>query len=129
VDEMLRWEPPLALLPRLAPHDATVAGQPVAAGTLLLFGIASASRDPAVYAQPERFDIERRPQRLLTFGFGSHYCPGTHLAKAQIAVGIRALLERLPELRLGDPEDALPQGTVMRGPRALRVTFEAARVC
>jgi cytochrome P450 len=76
-----------------------------------------------VYPDPDRFDLERRPQRLLTFGFGSHYCPGSHLAKAQIAVGIRALLERLPDLRLADPDAALPQGTVMRGPRALDVVF------
>lgn len=123
VDEMMRWEPPLGLLPRLAPQDATVAGERVRAGTLLLFGIASANRDPDVYPEPERFDLERRPQRLLTFGFGSHHCPGSHLTKAQIAAGIEALLERLPELRLVDPDAALPQGTVMRGPRALRVSF------
>ena len=125
VDEMLRWEPPLGVLPRLAPHDAQVAGEVVPAGTLLLFGIASANRDPEVYPEPDRFDIDRRPQRLLTFGFGSHYCPGVHLAKAQIAVGIRVLLERLSELRLVRPEEALPQGSVMRGPQALAVEFAA----
>ncbi len=125
VDEMLRWEPPLGLLPRLAPRAAHVAGEEVPAGTLLLFGIASASRDPAVYPEPDRFDPERRPRRLLTFGFGSHHCPGSHLARAQIAVGLRALLERLPGLRLARPEEALPQGTVMRGPRALDVLFDA----
>jgi cytochrome P450 len=126
VDEMLRWEPPLGLLPRLAPKDAVVAGQQIEAGTLLLFGIASANRDPAVYENPDRFDLERRPQRLLTFGFGSHYCPGSHLARAQIAVGLRALLDRLPNLRLTAPEAAVPWGTVMRGPRTLPVTFERA---
>lgn len=125
VDEMLRWEPPLGVLPRLAPRAAHVAGEEVAAGTLLLFGIASASRDPAVYPEPDRFDPERRPRRLLTFGFGSHHCPGAHLARAQIAVGLRALLERLPGLRLSHPDEALPQGTVMRGPRRLDVVFDA----
>ncbi len=125
VDEMLRWEPPLGVLPRLVPHEAHVAGERLPAGTLLLFGIASASRDPAVYPDPDRFDLERRPKRLLTFGFGSHHCPGAHLARAQIAVGLRALLERLPRLRLARPEEALPQGTVMRGPRALDVVFDA----
>jgi cytochrome P450 len=123
VDEMLRWEPPLGILPRLVPEHAEVAGESVPGGTLLLFGIASANRDPAVYPDPDRFDIERHPQRLLTFGFGSHYCPGTHIAKAQIGVGIRALLERLPDLRLLDERAARPQGTVMRGPRSLQVAF------
>lgn len=124
VDEMLRWEPPLGMLPRVAPFEATVAGERVPAGTLLLFGIAAANRDPAAYASPDRFDPERGAKRLLTFGFGSHYCPGTHLAKAQIAVGLRALLERLPGLRLEDEAAAVPQGTVMRGPRCLPVRFD-----
>lgn len=130
VDEMLRWEPPLGVLTRIVPFDAEVAGERVPAMTLLLFGIASANRDPAIYQNPDRFDIHRRPGRLLTFGFGSHYCPGSHLAKAQIAVGLQALLERLPDLRFagggrGDAAEvaARPSGTVMRGPRELRVTW------
>jgi cytochrome P450 len=123
VSEMLRWEPPLAILPRLAPYDTELAGQPVPAGTTLLFGLASANRDPAVFDDPDRFDPGRRPQRILTFGFGSHHCPGSHLARHQIAVAVRALLERLPDVRLVDAETARPSGTVMRGPSALRVAF------
>jgi cytochrome P450 len=123
VDEMLRWEPPLALLPRLAPHDVEVAGAFVPAGTMVLFGIASANRDPAVHARPDVFDIERRPSRVLTFGFGSHHCPGSHLAKAQIAVAVQRLLERLPDLTLTDAAGTAPTGTVMRGPRTLPVRW------
>lgn len=124
VDEMLRWEPPLGLLPRLVPGDAEVAGEKLPAGSLLLFGIASANRDPRAYADPNRFDFARPRQRLLTFGFGSHYCPGSHLARAQSAVALRALIERLPGLRLLDPEAARPWGTVMRGPPVLPVAWE-----
>jgi cytochrome P450 len=125
VDEMLRWEPPLGLLPRLVPHEAVVAGAKVAAGTQLLFGIASANRDPAVYEAPDRFDVDRRPQRLLTFGFGSHHCPGSHLARQQIAVAVGVLLDRLADVRLIDAVEAEPCGTVMRGPSQLRVSFRA----
>ena len=121
VDEMLRWEPPLAILPRLVPHDATVAGRRLAAGTQLLFGIAAANRDPAVYAEPARFDIARRPTRVLTFGFGSHHCPGAHLARRQIATAVLVLLERMPSLRLIDHENARPSGSIMRGPGSLVV--------
>jgi cytochrome P450 len=124
VDEMLRWEPPLGVLPRLAPFDAEVAGTKVTGGTMLLFGIASANRDPRAYPNPDRFEFERPRQRLLTFGFGSHYCPGSHLARAQIAVALRVLLERLPNLRLLDEEAARPWGTVMRGPPVLPVAWE-----
>ena len=123
VDEMLRWEPPLGVLPRIAPFDTVVAGEEVPAGTFVLMGIASANRDPAVHDDPDRFDIDRRPARVLTFGFGSHHCPGTHLAKAQIVIGIRHLLERLPRLELADPVAAQPSGAVMRGPRTLPVEF------
>ncbi len=125
VDEMLRWEPPLALLPRLAPRATEVAGHSVPAGTMLLFGIASANRDPAVYRQPEVFDATRRPTRLLTFGFGSHHCPGAHLARAQITVAVDRLLARLPHIELTDIGAAQPTGTVMRGPAALPVTWQA----
>jgi cytochrome P450 len=124
VEEMLRWEPPLALLPRLAPHDVRVAGHEVPAGTMLLFGIASANRDPAVFDRPDTFDVNRRPLRLLTFGFGSHHCPGSHLARAQIEVAIDRLLARLPALSLSDESEAQPAGTVMRGPMRLRVTWQ-----
>jgi cytochrome P450 len=123
VDEMLRWEPPLGVLPRVAPMDTNVAGTPVPAGTLLLFGIASANRDPAVFEDPALFDIARRPQRLLTFGLGSHHCPGSHLARQQITVTVQVLLDRLHDIRLLDVASALPSGTVMRGPQALRVAF------
>jgi len=119
VDEMLRWEPPLALLPRLAPSDVVVAGHDVPAGTMLRFGIASANRDPAVYDHPDQFDPGRTNPRVLTFGLGSHYCPGSHLAKAQIAVAVKALLSRLTDLELVDPAAAAPSGTVMRGPLRL----------
>jgi cytochrome P450 len=123
IDEMLRWEPPLALLPRLASRDVEVAGFDVPAGTMLLFGIASANRDPDVHERPDEFDIGRQPTRVLTFGLGSHHCPGSHLAKAQIAIAVQRLLDRLPELCLADPASAAPTGTVMRGPRSLEVTW------
>lgn len=123
VDEMLRWEPPLGVLPRIAPFDTTVAGEAVAEGTFVLMGIASANRDERVHPDPDRFDIDRKPTRVLTFGFGSHHCPGTHLAKAQIAIGIERLLTRLPALRLTDADAARPAGAILRGPTAVPVEW------
>jgi cytochrome P450 len=123
VDEMLRWEPPLGVLPRIAPFDTVVAGEPVAAGEFVLMGIAAANRDERVHDDPDVFDLDRRPTRVLTFGFGSHHCPGTHLAKAQIVIGIRRLLERLPGLTLTDEAAAQPQGAILRGPTALPVSW------
>ncbi|MEM7142540.1 MAG: cytochrome P450 [Actinomycetota bacterium] len=123
VDEMLRWEPPLGVLPRIAPFDTVVAGQPVSEGEFVLMGIASANRDERVHAEPDVFDIDRKPTRVLTFGFGSHHCPGTHLAKAQIAIGIERLLARLPGLRGTDATASRPSGAILRGPRAIPVEW------
>jgi cytochrome P450 len=123
VDEMLRWEPPLGVLPRIAPFDTVVAGSEVAKGEFILMGIASANRDERVHDSPDVFDIDREPTRVLTFGFGSHHCPGTHLAKAQIAIGIERLLIRLPGLTLTDASAAQPSGAILRGPRALDVSW------
>lgn len=123
VDEMLRWEPPLGVLPRIAPFDTRVAGEPVSAGEFVLMGIAAANRDERIHAEPDRFDLDRRPTRVLTFGFGSHHCPGTHLAKAQIVIGIGRLLERLPALTLTDEAAARPRGAILRGPTALPVSW------
>ncbi len=123
VDEMLRWEPPIGVLPRIASEDVELAGQMVPAGSIVLLAIASANRDEAMYEDPDRFDLDRRPGRLLTFGFGSHYCPGSHLAKAQIVAGVRALLDRFDTLRLVEPVAARPSGTVMRGPIRLPVAL------
>ncbi len=123
VDETLRWEPPIGVLPRLASVDVELAGESVAAGSMVLMGIASANRDETIYERPHEFDPAREAGRLLTFGFGSHYCPGSHLAKAQIVAGVDALLDRFSSIELIDPTDSAPCGTVMRGPRHLRVAL------
>ncbi len=57
--------------------------------------IAAANRDPAVFADPDRFDIDRRPGATLTFGFGTHFCLGAHLARAELDICLQVLAERL----------------------------------
>jgi cytochrome P450 len=81
VDEGLRFEPPVALLPRACGKDVHWAGVQLAAGAPLLYGIAAANRDPAVFAEPQRFDPARKGSRHLTFGHGLHFCLGSHLAR------------------------------------------------
>mgnify|MGYP002833943497 CR=1 FL=1 len=123
VDEMLRWEPPIGVLPRLVPFDTVVAGQNFSMGEIVLMGIASANRDERLYPNPSVFDVERKPKRVLTFGLGSHHCPGTHLAKTQISIGIERLLARLPDLRSTDLEASQPVGCILRGPVSLPVAW------
>lgn len=127
VHELLRWEGPLATLPRVAPLDTTIAGEPVPAGTMLLFGIASANRDRDVWSSPDDFDPSRFDEsqdEILTFGFGQKFCPGSHLARRQLLTALGVLLERLPGLRLVDDTGAAPCGGVLRHPSALHVAWE-----
>lgn len=124
VHEILRWEGPLATLPRLAPKDTRLAGVPIPAGTFLLFGLASANRDPRVFDDPDTFDPTRDPQDIMTFGFGNKFCPGSHLARRELLTALNVLLERLPGLHLIDEDGADPEGAVLRHPRHLHVMWE-----
>jgi cytochrome P450 len=126
VDEGLRFEPPVALLPRACGKDVHWAGVHLAAGAPLLYGIAAANRDPAVFAEPQRFDPARKGNRHLTFGHGLHFCLGSHLARRELEVALAAVLRRLPGLALAEPETTRIVGAVIRGPEHVRVRWERA---
>jgi len=128
VEEAMRWEPGPAIVPRIATTDVTWRGIEIPAGTWILMAIAAANRDPEVYADPDRFDIGRRAVASVSFGNGPHVCLGQFLALAQLETAVRVLLERLPGLRLLEPESvriAGLLGTELRGPSHLRVSFDA----
>lgn len=121
VHESLRLEPPVAVLPRVAVHGGTLAGTELAPTTLVLCAIAAANRDPAVYADPDRFDPDRAETEILTFGFGSKFCPGSHLATRQMLAALTVVVGRLPGLHLvdGDP----PVNAVLRRVERLQVAW------
>jgi len=124
VHEILRWEPPVATLPRLAPVDAVVGGDAVPAGTMMLFAIAAANRDPELWDDADEFDPLREPRDIVTFGFGQKFCPGAHLARRELLTVLDVVLERLPGLRLTDDAGSDPIGGVLRHPTALRVAWD-----
>jgi cytochrome P450 len=124
VGELLRYEPPVPLLPRLATRPGTVGGVEVPAGTLLVAGLAAANRDPSVYADPDAFDPDRQEGELLTFGFGPKFCPGWNLARSQLLAALEVVLERLPGLRLA--ADVQPEGAVLRSTPHLPVRWSTA---
>jgi cytochrome P450 len=126
-EEGLRWNAPVALLPRHNPHDVVWHDVAIPGDTPLIFAIAAANRDPAVFEDPERFDVTRRPGGVLTFGFGTHFCLGAHLARAELDVCLRVLLERLPNLRLAPSDDVRITSSfvqLLRGPNRLPVRFD-----
>jgi cytochrome P450 len=122
VDEALRWETPIAVLPRLsASRPVAFADVDIPPDTWVLFAMAGANRDPALHAEPDRFDIDRQPRDTLTFGRGAKSCPGMHLARRNMCVAAKVLAERAPKLTLLDAEAALPRRSVLRCPNALHV--------
>jgi cytochrome P450 len=125
VHELLRFEGPLGVLPRYAPHDTDFAGASIPGGTVLLFGIASANRDPRVFADPDRFDPDRPPGEIVTFGFGRKFCPGSHLARRELLTALGVVLERLPGLHLTQASGCEPRGATLRHPEALHVAWDA----
>lgn len=125
VEEVLRWETSIAVLPRMtATTPIEFAGVEVPADTWVLFGIAGANRDPAVFADPDRYDPTREAGDALTFGPGLKSCPGMHLARKNLTVALEVLLERLPRLRLLDPSAAIPRRAVLRCPQNLAAVWD-----
>ena len=108
VDELLRYNSPVFMTkPRFAKQDMEFHGQTIAQGTRFMALQGAANCDPDAYDDPERFDIERTPNRHLTFGHGPHLCLGLHLARAEAEIAFQCVLERFPELAPTMPLDAM----------------------
>jgi cytochrome P450 len=121
VEEVLRYDPSVQLTARVTRVRTELAGRPVRPGTMLVCALAGANRDPAVFDDPERFDVTRANAREhLSFAGGVHYCLGASLARLEGEVGLRVLLRRHPDLALGGR--VVPgRGLILRGPRRLPV--------
>jgi cytochrome P450 len=124
IEEALRWDGPVLASSRLATADSVVDGVPVPAGAFvdLLYG--AANHDPAVFPDPERFDLHRPKHRHFGFAFGIHNCLGQQLARLELTRAVDAVLDELPHVRL-DPDFPTPhaRGAMMRTPKELRVVF------
>jgi cytochrome P450 len=127
VEEGLRWEPPMQIIPRQANHADRIGTVPIPPGALVEVGIGPANRDPNRWARPECFDILRPRRPHLAFGLGNHTCIGLHLARLEIRRTLEVTLERLPGLRLdprADPRDISIRGLGFRAPSKLPVIFD-----
>lgn len=125
-EEAIRLDPPTAWIPRINPVDQQWHGYDIPGGAPMMLGVMAANRDPAVYPDPDRFDIDRRPTSVMTFGFGTHFCLGAHLARAEMETALRVIVQRLPGLELADHEGVRITGTIhhlLRGPNRLPVNF------
>jgi len=125
VEESLRLEPAAAVVDRYASRDIALGGAQIRAGDLVTVSLAGAGRDPAVFPDPDTFDVRRPNARLnLAFAHGPHFCLGAHLARLEAQAAVRAVLT-LPGLRLDPAHPAAPRGLVFRKPPSLRVRWIA----
>jgi cytochrome P450 len=102
VEECLRFDGPIPATRRVLHQDAILSSVRIAKNTELFLCIASAHRDPEVFNDPERFDIERGHTSHLAFGGGIHFCLGAHLARMETQIAIGKLFARFPRLTLVD---------------------------
>lgn len=122
VEEVLRIDPPVLMTARVCREESEVAGRRIAVGTLVATVLGGANRDPDVFAEPHRFDVARPNARdHLAFSAGRHHCLGASLARLEGEVGLRALFDRFPQLRLAPGAVRRPT-RILRGYEALPVT-------
>ena len=124
IEESLRWLPTDPMFSRWVTEDTELCGTELSAGSVLHLCLGAASRDPERWERPDEFDIHRPLKPSFGFGGGPHICLGMHVARAEMTVGINALLDRLPGLRLDpDEEPPRPIGLYDRGVTAIPVLF------
>ena len=123
VDEMIRWVSPVKQFMRTATEDSIVRGVPIAAGESVLLSYPSANRDEDIFDRPDVFDVRRDPNRHVGFGFGAHYCLGTHLARMEAKAFYDELMPRLKSIEL-DGTPSYMQSIFVGGPKHLPVRYE-----
>jgi cytochrome P450 len=123
IEESLRLEPAAAVVDRYATRKIELAGARIGARELVEVSIAGANRDPAYFADPDRFDLDRgRARHHVAFAHGPHVCIGMHLARLEAGIAVARVLDRLPGLRL--ERAAAPRGLVFRKPPAVDVRWD-----
>ena len=124
VEEALRCFPSVAGTMRTATADTRIGDQAIARGDSVIVWLGSANYDESHFANPERFDIRRTPQRHIAFGQGIHFCVGAPLARLEARIALCAVLERLPGLRRDRrrPVDAVESPFIF-GVRRFPATF------
>jgi len=122
VEEFLRFDGALFMVPRVAKQGFRWHDRDIAAGDRVFLYNLAANRDPRVFADPDRFDIRRKDAgRHIAFGYGIHFCLGAPLARLEIEVALPALLRRYARIELVDPTPEWKSNMLLRGPHQLRL--------
>jgi cytochrome P450 len=124
VEEILRFQGPVQGFSRVVATRHKFFAEMLEPGQTIIILVASANRDPLQFADPDRFDIERKNNTHLTFGAGAHTCLGSHLARLEAQIAIATLLRRFKRIELRDADPAWTEALLIRGPKRLNVVWE-----
>ena len=122
VEEMFRFVSPVKQFMRTAVSEQVVGGVTIPEGGAVLLSFPAANRDEAVFTRPDEFDVARDPNRHIAFGFGAHYCLGTHLARLETRAFYNELIPRLESAELAG-EPAFMQTLFVGGPKHVPVRY------
>ena len=125
IDEAIRWATPVKTFMRAATQDVEIGGRQIAKGDWIMLAYASGNRDETVFDAPFTFNIDRKPNKQLAFGYGAHLCLGQHLAKMEMRILFEELLPRLKSVRLNG-EPTFVKATFVNGLKTLPIAFELA---
>jgi cytochrome P450 len=123
VEELLRYDGPVQRTARIAYEDLEIDGRRIAKGAMVVALLGAANRDPAHFPDPDRLDVARADNRHIAFGFGIHFCLGAPLARLEAQIAFNTLIRRAPRLALATEAPEWRDSQVLRGLKALPVTF------
>jgi cytochrome P450 len=121
IEELLRYESPGPQIARYMPEDVELYGETVPEDSVMLFIVSAANRDERRWEHAERFDIHRKLQQHLGFGYGIHYCLGAALARLEGRIALDELLDRFPEWDVDLDRARIAPTSTVRGYETLPV--------
>lgn len=123
-EEVLRYDPPVQFRTRTTLAELQIGGVTIPKGASVVLLLASGSRDPARFSEPERFDPDRADNEHLGFGSGDHYCVGAPLARLEAVTALSMLAQRLVAPRLVTDPPPYRKNAALRGPERLLIAFD-----
>ena len=124
VEELLRYDGPVPATIKVATRDVEWYGRAIRRGDMVVPLLSAANRDPQQFADPDRLDIRREPQRNLAFGYGIHFCLGAWLARLEAQLALDTVFAQLPELALVPVEPRWRPTIFLRGLQSLPVRWD-----
>jgi cytochrome P450 family 142 subfamily A polypeptide 1 len=128
VEEFVRWVTPILNMRRTATRTHELHGQTIEKGDELLLMYSSANRDGDQFPNPDRYDVTRKRNPHIAFGFGTHFCLGASVARMELRIMFEELMRRIPDMQLTPgTEPRFVPSCFTRGPDAVHVEFTPSR--